>query len=145
MYEHTERAASAADEESSSPRRILIVDDNLDAANLLSMALSRQGHHIETAASGLAAVDAAGSFRPEVVFLDLYMPGMDGFEVARRLRFLPGLSRIRIAALTGRNDGLSRAAAVAAGFDDYLTKPPMLADIDAVLAEAAPGPTVVHM
>jgi len=145
VYDQTEGAASAAAEQSSSSRRILIVDDNVDAANLLSMALSRQGHHIETAVSGQQAIDAAESFRPEVVFLDLTMPGMDGFEVARRLRFLPGLSRIRIAALTGRNDGLSRAAAAAAGFDDYLTKPPMLADIDAVLADAAPGPTVLHM
>lgn len=136
VHDKTEKAAATAMQDKRR-RRILIVDDNADAANLLSMALRRQGHHIELATSGLQAVDAAGSFRPDVVFLDLAMPGMDGFEVARRLRFLPGLSRVRIAALTGRTDRMSRAAAAAAGFDDYLVKQPVLGEIDAVLAGMA--------
>lgn len=135
MHTETHKANPAAKQDRSSRRRILVVDDNADTANLLSMALQRAGHHIELAFGGLEAVDAAGRFRPDVVFLDLAMPGMDGFEVARRMRFLPGLSRVRLAALTCHNDPMSRAAATAAGFDHYLVKPPALSELFAVLAD----------
>lgn len=135
MHTKASKPPPAADRPGSRRRRILVVDDQADTANLLSMALTRAGHHVELAFGGLEAVDAAGRFRPEVVFLDLAMPGIDGFEVARRLRFLPGLSRIRLAALTGLNDPMSRAAASAAGFDHYLVKPPALAELFAVLED----------
>ncbi|MCC2970754.1 response regulator [Massilia sp. IC2-476] len=119
-------------------RRLLIVDDNADAATLLSMALKRQGHHVETAFSGTDALAAAIRFRPELVFLDLAMPRMNGFEVARRLRSLPSLRHTRIAALSGRADPDTRAATTAAGFDHHLAKPPNLAEILAVLAQGGP-------
>ena len=135
MHIETDKAVAAADRRRGNRRRILVVDDNADTANLLSMALRRSWHHIELAFGGMEAVDAAARFRPDVVFLDLAMPGMDGFEVARRLRFLPGLSRVRLAALTGHNDPMSRAAATAAGFDHYLVKPPALSELFAVLAD----------
>jgi CheY-like chemotaxis protein len=130
-----DEAAAAADQQRRCRHRILVVDDNPDTAKLLSMALRRDGHHIELAFGGLEAVEAAGRFRPEVVLLDLAMPGMDGFEAARRLRFLPGLSRVRLVALTGHSDPMSRAAATAAGFDHYLVKPPALSDLFAVLTD----------
>lgn len=120
-------------------RRLLVVDDNADAATLLSMALKRLGHHVETAFSGTDALAAAIRFRPELVFLDLAMPRMNGFEVARRLRTLPSLRGTRIAALTGRGDAETRAATAAAGFDHHLVKPPVLAEISAVLAQAEPA------
>lgn len=135
MHSDRDKAVAAAEQERRCRRRILIVDDNPDTANLLSMALRRDGHHIEVAFGGLHAVEAAGRFRPEVVFLDLVMPGMDGFETARRLRFLPGLSRVRLVALTGHSDPMSRAAATAAGFDHYLVKPPALSELFAVLTD----------
>lgn len=141
MYNFPGPAAQASATAMLDRRRLLIVDDNADAAMMLSMALRHFGHHIETAHSGTDALAAAVRFVPDVVFLDLGMPRMNGFDVARRLRTLPSLARTRIVALTGRTDGASRAAAEAAGFDAYLTKPPNLADIFAVLTPAPTGKT----
>ncbi|VXC68144.1 response regulator [Massilia sp. 9I] len=138
MHSNPSRTSQAAGDKPQR-RRLLIVDDNADAATLLSLALTRQGHHVETAFSGTDALAAAIRFRPELVFLDLVMPRMSGFEVARRLRTLPSLAGTRIAALTGRTDPETRAATAAAGFDHHLAKPPDLAEIAAVLDRAEPA------
>ena len=120
-----------------SRRRLLIVDDNVGTATVLAMTLHQYGHSVEVAHNGQDALAAAERFRPHVVFLDLVMPGMSGFEVARALRALPGLSKVVIAALTGWNDRETRVAVVEAGFDRHLVKPPYLAEIFDVLAGAA--------
>ncbi len=144
MHSNTNKAAPAAGLEQRQRRRLLVVDDNHEAALLLSLALRSRGHHVETAFSGTDALAAAIRFRPDLVFLDLYMPRMNGFEVARRMRSLPSLATIPIVALTGRNDPASRAATAAAGFHLHLAKPADLATIFAVLAQAKCGTKDEH-
>ncbi|HZU36375.1 MAG TPA: ATP-binding protein [Gemmataceae bacterium] len=107
----------------SSGRRLLVVDDNQDAADSLAVLLRLQGHEVEVAHDGAAALELAQDYRPEIVFLDLGMPGMDGYEVARRLRQQPGLEQVRLAALTGWGQQEDRRRTAAAGFDHHLVKP----------------------
>ena len=79
----------------SSGHRLLVVDDNRDAADSLAMLLRLQGHEVRVAHDGPAALEMVKGYRPELVFLDIGMPGMDGYEVARRLRQQPGLENVR--------------------------------------------------
>ncbi|MDB6071640.1 MAG: luxQ 1 [Verrucomicrobiales bacterium] len=105
------------------PRRILIVDDNTDSARSLAVLQKRRGHETRTAFTGPDAVAEAEVFKPEVVLLDIGLPGMNGFEVARRLRKMPGLQTTLLVAMSGygREDDLHEARQ--AGFDQYLVKP----------------------
>ena len=109
------------------PRRILIVDDNTDAARSLAIVQSRRGHETRTAFTGPEAVTIAGQFLPEVVLLDIGLPGMDGFEVARRLRAMPPLAGAFLVAMSGYGSPEDRALGKAAGFDEYMVKPVDLA------------------
>jgi CheY-like chemotaxis protein len=111
-------------------RKVLIVDDNVDAAFLLSLFIAAYGHETAVAHSGMEALAMAPSFQPEVVFLDLGMPEMDGYEVAVALRKIPELSHVYISALTGYNDQETRSRLKTTGFNRHLTKP---ADLSAVL------------
>ncbi len=104
-------------------RRILVVDDNDNAAALLAVLLQLEGHEVQTAADGAEAVDAAESFRPEVVLMDLEMPGIDGLEASRRIRARPWGSTILIAALTGLGQDVDRRRAQEAGVDLHFVKP----------------------
>jgi signal transduction histidine kinase/ActR/RegA family two-component response regulator len=104
-------------------RRILVVDDNVDAADGLTEMLRSLGHDVSAAREGLAALEQARHLRPEIVFLDLAMPGIDGREVARRLRAEAGLSSTRIVAVTGFGRESDRLLSLEAGFDDHLVKP----------------------
>jgi CheY-like chemotaxis protein len=104
--------------------RILIVDDNEDVSDSLALLLRLAGHEVLTAADGLQALEAAASFAPEVVFLDIGLPrGLDGYEVARRLRHLPGGREAVLVALTGYGQADDLARSRAAGFDHHLVKP----------------------
>ena len=105
------------------PRRILIVDDNTDSARSLAILQTRRGHITQTAFTGPDAVTAAAEFLPEVVLLDIGLPGMDGFEVARQIRAMPALSKVFIIAMSGYGRDEDRAEAKLAGFDEYLVKP----------------------
>jgi PAS domain S-box-containing protein len=107
-----------------SGRRVLIVDDNQDAASTLATLLQMQGHEVRVAFSGRAALDIAKGYAPHVVFLDIGMPDMDGYEVARRLRQESGLENIVVAALTGWAQQADRRRTSAAGFDHHFVKPP---------------------
>ncbi|HZI78760.1 MAG TPA: response regulator [Vicinamibacterales bacterium] len=113
--------------------RILIVDDHEDSAEMLSMLLCGKGHATRTALDGAAALAAAAAFQPHVGLLDLSLPGMSGYDLAPRLRALPGLTRIRLVAVTGHGSDAHRARARAAGFDEHLLKPVDLQVVDAVL------------
>ncbi|HVC30352.1 MAG TPA: ATP-binding protein [Steroidobacteraceae bacterium] len=109
------------------PKRILVVDDNSDAAEALAVLLGLQGHETRAALSGREALEAAETFRPEVALLDLGLPGMDGYELAARLRAMPQLRGIRLVALTGYGRSEDRLRTQGAGFDDHLVKPVELA------------------
>jgi CheY-like chemotaxis protein len=116
-----------------SPCRILLIDDNDDARELMATALELHGHVVATAASGARGLAHARAFLPEVIFLDLGMPVMDGYETAVALRRIGGLERVVIAALSGWNDQATLARVIQAGFDHHVTKPATFAQIDSVL------------
>lgn len=116
-------------------RRVLIVDDDLDTATSLADVLALAGHHVRVAVSGAAGLEAATEFEPEVVILDLGMPEMDGFDVARELRRLPGGSTRLLVALSGYGQEDHRRRSREAGFDHHLTKPAALDRLLALLAE----------
>lgn len=104
-------------------RRVLIADDNVDAANMLSYLLELSGFQIRTAADGLEAVKAFEEYQPEVVLLDIGMPGLNGYEVAAAIRSQPRGKRVLLVAVSGWGQESDRRAAFAAGFDHHLTKP----------------------
>jgi CheY-like chemotaxis protein len=104
-------------------RRILVVDDDVDGAAMMAALLELSGHEVRLAHDGAFAIASARAFRPDFVFLDLGLPALDGFEVARTLRREPGLESMRIIALTGSADAEARERALEAGCDQYLVKP----------------------
>ena len=104
-------------------RRILVVDDNEDSAESLTVLLRMQGHQVESAHDGSNAVEAAERFRPEVILLDLGMPGMNGYEVCREIRKQPWGGEVLLIAQTGWGQDQDRQRTKDAGFDGHLTKP----------------------
>ena len=110
-------------------RRILVVDDNADAAASLALLLKFSGHEVHVAHEGEAALRLAETLRPDAVLLDVGMPGMDGYEVARRLRQRPGMKDVVIIAVTGYGAEADRRRTRAAGFDHHLTKPIEVASV----------------
>jgi PAS domain S-box-containing protein len=113
--------------------RVLVVDDNCDAAESLAMMLSLTGHEVATAHDGESALAEAARFAPEAVLLDIGMPGMNGYDVAQRLRETPHGERVLLVALTGWGQENDKRRAVEAGFDHHLTKPVDAASLSAVL------------
>ncbi len=113
--------------------RVLIVDDNEDAAAMLAQLLSLQGHDTRVAHDGVEALRLCGDFAPDTAFLDLGLPVMDGYELAGRLRGLPGLDGIRLIAVTGYGQESDRRRTAAAGFQHHLVKPVDIATIGALL------------
>lgn len=105
------------------PRRVLVVDDNADAADSLAAVIQLSGHVAHVAYDATAALAAAETFVPEVALLDLGLPDVDGFELARRLRRQPQLERIRIVAVSGYGQAADRERTREAGFDAHFTKP----------------------
>jgi CheY-like chemotaxis protein/anti-sigma regulatory factor (Ser/Thr protein kinase) len=116
-------AAKAAAPQAGRPRRVLVVEDNPDAAEAMRMLLVQLGHIVASAASGLEALERARDFRPEVVLLDIGLPGLDGYEVARTLRSYDETRRARVIAVTGYGQPADRERSSAAGFDHHLVKP----------------------
>ena len=117
--------------------RILVVDDHADAATTLAALLEINGHITEVAHDGLQALKTAGEFRPDVVFLDIDMPGMNGYETAQALRKMPALTQTVLVALTGWNGSKEKARSKTAGFDHHLAKPVALATVSALLSTLA--------
>jgi len=113
--------------------RVLVVDDNVDAAQTLSLLLRSLGHDARAVHDGRSALEVIAEFRPEVVFLDIGMPGMDGYEVAAELRRRPALRRLLIVAVTGWGQERDKARSRQAGFDLHLVKPITAEDITRVL------------
>jgi CheY-like chemotaxis protein/two-component sensor histidine kinase len=111
-------------------RRVLVVDDNRDAAELLAEALAMEGHQVRVAFDGPGALDVATHFRPELAFLDIGLPLMDGYDLARRMRALP-LEPLTLVAITGYGQPSDRTRSMEAGFDEHLVKP---LELDSALA-----------
>jgi len=128
-----ERPQRAADARG---KRILIVDDNRDAALSLQHALNELGYLVEVAHDGLTALQVAQSFQPDAALLDIGLPVMDGYELAQRLREIPGPSReLRLIAITGYGQESDRQRAAAAGFHKHLVKPIDLLQLVRVVEE----------
>jgi len=119
--------------------RILVVDDNCDAADTLAALLGAMGHTTAIANDGHAALRVLAGFAPAVVFLDLGMPGMSGYEVAAAIRKDPRNDGLRLVALTGWGGPADRERSARAGFDLHLTKPATLDTIEAALAPPLPA------
>jgi len=123
-----------------SGRRVLVVDDNVDGAVSLAKVLEFCGHETRTAYSGSEALDAARPFNPDVVFLDIGLPGMNGYDVAKQFRDEPSLSGTVLVALTGWGSEDDKRRSKEAGFDFHLTKPVEVRAIENILAGVAkPG------
>ena len=118
------------------PRRVLIADDNLDAAESLQLWLEMAGHDVHVAHDGHAAVAAAESLQPEVVLLDLGMPGLSGLEAARSIRQTPWGQTMVLIALTGWGQEEDRRQTREAGFDHHLIKPVSPDEIEALVRSA---------
>jgi len=114
--------------------RVLVADDNVDAAETLCSLLRLAGHVTDVAHDGEAALRLAGQFRPQVAFLDIGMPLLDGYDAARAIRALPGLEAVQLVALTGWGAQEDRRRVQAAGFDAHLLKPAVPEDVLALLA-----------
>ena len=120
--------------------RVMLVDDNADAAESLRMLLDVHGHDVRTAATGHDALDLAHEFVPHVAFVDIGLPGLDGYEVARRLRARPDGVPALLVAVSGYGRDEDKRRARDAGFDHHLTKPVDLDVVHDLLAAAAPPP-----
>ena len=121
--------------------RVLVVDDCPDTRMTLRLLLALWGHEVREAADGPAALEAAARFRPHVVLLDLVLPGLDGFEVARRLRRLSACEGARLAAISGYGREEDVARCREAGFDHHLLKPFSVAELGQLLADWAGSPS----
>ena len=115
--------APAGRETPGEARRVLVVDDNVDAAELLGEVLELDGHRVTVVHDGRAALERMGAEAPEVIFLDIGLPGMDGYEVARRIRERSGGAGPRLVAVTGYGQASDRQRSREAGFDAHLVKP----------------------
>jgi two-component system CheB/CheR fusion protein len=116
-------AVSGPAEPEGPPRRVLVVDDSVDSVETLARLLRADGHNVFTAMDGPSALAIVHSFRPDVVLLDIGLPGMNGYETAMHIRRSPGMAAALLIALTGYGQDRDRARALEAGFDRHLTKP----------------------
>ena len=124
--------------------RVLVVDDNRDAVETLAMLLGLWGHDVRLAADGPSAVESAAEHRPDVVLLDISLPGMSGYEVAERLRANPELRETVLVAMTGYGQAEDKKETSEAGFTLHLVKPvepdvlqKLLADLGATRSGSA--------
>jgi CheY-like chemotaxis protein len=113
---------------------VLVVDDNVDAAEMLELLLGAAGHDVRTAYDGPTALEAALDYRPNVVLLDIGLPGLDGFEVAKRLRQEPVLQGVMLVAMTGYGQESDHQHSLDAGFDHHLVKPVDFGKVQNLLA-----------
>jgi CheY-like chemotaxis protein/two-component sensor histidine kinase len=135
-----EKGAADCVAPSAPKRRILVVDDNSDVADSLAMLLRLDGHEVEVAYSALGTFEAVQRMRPEAVFLDIGLPQMDGYEIARRLRADPAAKRVHLIALTGYGQEHDRELSREAGFGAHLVKPADIEAVNQILASLPPGP-----
>jgi signal transduction histidine kinase len=135
-HERHEAAPPPTEPRTARSQRILVVDDNVDAAEILMESLQLAGHEVEMSIDPIAALEVAARFAPEVAVLDIGLPVMDGYELAGRLRGVPGCEACRLIALTGYGQEHDRKRSREAGFESHLVKP---IDVDALLALVEAG------
>lgn len=112
---------------------MLVVDDNRDSAESMATLLRLSGHDVSTAHDGPSALSYAAARRPEIILLDIGLPGMTGYEVAKKIRALSGLARVRLVAMTGYGQEEDRRRASDAGFDSHFVKPLDVDDVAKVI------------
>ena len=118
---------AATDERRRTPvatkRRVLVVEDEADSRECLKLLLETEGHQVALTDNGAAALEEIARFRPDIALVDVGLPGMDGYEVARRARSLPGGKELKLIAITGYGGDKHRRRAKSAGFDMHVVKP----------------------
>ena len=114
--------------------KVLLVDDNVDTVLSLSMLLEAYGHDVRSAHDGPSGVQAALDFRPDVALLDIGLPGLNGYEVAKRIRQEPTLKHVVLVAVTGYGQDTDRQTSRHAGFDHHLVKPALMEQLEQILA-----------
>jgi len=117
-------------------KKILIVDDNRDAAEILAEALDLSGYQTRVAFDGPSTLAMVDAFKPDVMLVDIGLPVMDGYELARQLRANPGLASARLIAVTGYGQESDRRRALDAGFDEHMVKPLDLERLEAMLRQS---------
>ncbi len=127
-------ASKESAEQAGPSLRVLVVDDNVDAAESFGLLLNASGHDVQTAFDGPTALEIACNYRPNVVFLDIGLPGLDGFEVAKLLRQQPNLRSVVLVAVTGYGQVSDRQRSQDAGFSHHLVKPVNFAKVQQILA-----------
>lgn len=137
LKQHSPPADTGA-ELTASPRRVLVVDDNDDAAQSVAALLRLDGHEVVIARDGVSALEGLQTFRPEVILLDIGLPDLDGYEVARRMRSMPDQSDVLVVALSGygtpNQERLKQSA-----IDHYLVKPVDLRQLEALIEQGRYG------
>jgi CheY-like chemotaxis protein len=119
-----------------SQQRILVIDDNSEAADISAELLELHGYQTTVAYSGLTGLEAARTFQPHAILLDLGMPGMDGYQVASALRAVPDFDDVALVAFTAWGDIVTRQRVIDTGFDDHIIKPANLERILSALRNA---------
>jgi CheY-like chemotaxis protein len=112
-------------------QRILVVDDNTEAADISAELLELHGYQTAVAYGGMSGLEAARTFQPDAILLDLGMPGMDGYQVAAALRAVPDFDQVALIAFTAWGDIVTQQRVISTGFDEHVVKP---ANLDRILA-----------
>ena len=122
-------------------KKILVVDDEEDIIDLIRYNLEKEGYSVATASDGDSALQVAGEFKPDLIILDIMMPGPDGFEVCRQVRLIPGLAQVSIIFLTAKTGEIDQILGLELGADDYIQKPVspriLVARVKTILRRAA--------
>lgn len=135
-HDNSEPPAPSGQGASVGGKRVLLVDDHVDSIKGLSMLLRMWKHEVRSAHDGPTAIQVALEFKPDIVMLDIRLPGMDGYEVAARLRAEPVLAHTELVAMTGFADEEGRRRALEAGFDRHLAKPAGAEELKKLLESA---------
>ena len=114
-------------------RRVLVVDDGLDTVHSMALLIKMMGHEVQFAINGFAALECARRFKPDVLLLDINLPDFKGDEIARQLRWEPGLEKLKIVAISGSTDEETRRRVEEAGAVEFLSKPISPSELERVL------------